>query len=193
MVAATHCGTRLLSDLADTVGLTRALSAAMAPTKQRRRGQVFVDVAVMLAYGSETISDLAMLRDQPDLFGEAASHPTVWRTIAAVDADALARIRTARAETRRKVWAAGADLGFSEIDIDATLVNADSEKEQATPTNKRGFGFYPSLAYLDATGETLAGLLRRGKAGSGTAPITSLGSTTRCFKSPSTLLALTPS
>jgi hypothetical protein len=33
-----HAGARLLADLADRVGLTTALSAAMAPTKQRRRG-----------------------------------------------------------------------------------------------------------------------------------------------------------
>ena len=33
---ANHAGTRLLADLADRVGLTDALSTAMAPTKQRR-------------------------------------------------------------------------------------------------------------------------------------------------------------
>lgn len=32
-----HAGARLLADLADEVGLTAALSTAMAPTKQRRR------------------------------------------------------------------------------------------------------------------------------------------------------------
>ncbi len=31
-----HAGARLLSDLADQLGLTAGLSAAMAPTKQRR-------------------------------------------------------------------------------------------------------------------------------------------------------------
>ena len=78
---ANHAGARLLADLADAVGLTAALSAAMAPTKQRRRGhdrgEVLADLAVAIADGSETISDLATLRDQPDLFGEVASHPTV--------------------------------------------------------------------------------------------------------------------
>ena len=33
-----HAGARLLSDLADEVGLTVGLSDAMAPTKKRRRG-----------------------------------------------------------------------------------------------------------------------------------------------------------
>jgi hypothetical protein len=47
--------------MADTLGLTEALSAAMAPTKVRGgghdRGDVVVDLAVMLADGGETISD----------------------------------------------------------------------------------------------------------------------------------------
>jgi hypothetical protein len=168
-----HVGARLLADLADNVGLTDALSVAMAPTKQRRRGhdrgRVLVDLAVMLADGGETISDLAVLRDQPCLFGEVASHATVWRSLEAVDEAALERIKAARAEARRQAWAAGADPGFYVIDLDATLVDAHSDKEQAAPTYKRGYGFHPLLAYLDATGEALAGLLRPGNAGSGTA------------------------
>ena len=168
-----HAGARLLADLADRVGLTAALSTAMAPTKQRGgghdRGQVLVDVAVMIADGGDTISDVAVLRDQPDLFGEVASHATVWRTLDAVDDAALARIKFARAQARAQAWAAGADPGFYVIDIDATLVGAHSDKEQAAPNYKGGFGFHPLLAYLDATGEALAGLLRPGNAGSGTA------------------------
>ena len=170
---ANHAGTRLLADLADTIGLTAALSVAMAPTKQRRRGHdrgdVLCDVAVAIAAGAETISDLAVLRDQPELFGTVASHPTAWRTLAAIDDEVLERIKTARAEARANAWAAGADPGFYVIDIDATLVNAHSDKQDAAPTWKRGFGFHPLLAYLDATGEALAGVLRPGNAGSGTA------------------------
>jgi hypothetical protein len=168
-----HAGALLLAELADQVGLTAALSTAMAPTKQRRRGhdrgEVLVDVAVMIADGGDTISDVAVLRDQPELFGAVASHATVWRTLEAVDDAALARIKSARAEVRAQAWAAGADPGFYVIDLDATLIGAHSEKEQAAPTYKRGFGFHPLLAYLDATGEALAGLLRAGNAGSGTA------------------------
>jgi hypothetical protein len=54
------------------------------------------------------------------------------------------------------------------VDLDATLVAAHSEKEQAAPTFKRGFGFHPMLAFVDhgdgGTGEPLAGLLRPGNA-----------------------------
>jgi len=168
-----HAGARLLCDLAERLGLADGLSAAMAPTKQRRRGhdrgRVLVDLAVALADGATAISDLRVLANQPALFGEVASVPTAWRTLEAVDAAVLERIAAARAQARRRAWAAGMDPGFSVIDIDGTLVNAHSEKDGAAPTYKHGFGFYPLLAYLDATGEPLAGLLRPGNAGSGTA------------------------
>jgi hypothetical protein len=163
----------MLCDLADELGLTEGLSAAMAPTKQRRRGhdrgRVLVDLAVMLADGGVAISDLAVLRDQPALFGEVASLATAWRTLEAIDAAGLARIAAARAAARAQAWAAGADPGFYVIDFDATLVNSHSEKEGAAPNYKMGFGFHPLMAYLDPTGEALAAKLRPGNAGSNTA------------------------
>jgi len=54
------------------------------------------------------------------------------------------------------------------VDVDATIVPAHSDKEGATPTFKRTFGFHPLLAFVDhgvdGTGEPLAGLLREGRA-----------------------------
>jgi hypothetical protein len=168
-----HAGARLLAELADGLGLTAGLSAAMAPTKQRHRGhdrgRVLTDLAIAIADGATAITDLRVLSDQPGLFGEVASVPTAWRSLAAVDKAALARIATARAAARAAAWAAGADPGFYVIDIDGVLIDADSDKQGAAPTRKHGFGFYPLMAYLDATGEALAGLLRAGNAGSGTA------------------------
>ena len=168
-----HAGSRLLCDLADELGLTDGLSVAMAPTKRRcrghDRGRVLVDLAVMLADGGEAISDLAVLRDQVSVFGEVASVPTAWRTLEAVDDAALDRIAAARAAARARAWGQGADPGFYVIDFDATLVNSHSEKEGAAPNYKRGFGFHPLMAYLDATGEALAAKLRPGNAGSNTA------------------------
>jgi hypothetical protein len=168
-----HVGARLPAEVADQCGLTAGLSEAMASTKQRRRGhdrgRVLVDLAVMLADGGKFISDLAVLRDQADLFGEVASTPTAWRTLEAVGAEQLAAIAQARAKARRAVWAAGGDPGFYVIDIDGTLVNSHSDKQHAAPTYKRGFGFHPLIAYLDATNEALAVLLRPGNAGSGDA------------------------
>lgn len=168
-----HAGAVAFADLADRVGLTGALSDAMAPTKQRRRGhdrgQVLTDLAVMLVDGGETITDLRVLRDQPDLFGDVASTSTAWRTLDAIGPDELEAIAAGRAHARRRVWELGLDPGFYVIDIDATLVNSHSEKEHAAPNYKKGYGFHPIVAYLDATGEALAVELRRGNAGSGTA------------------------
>jgi len=167
-----HAGVRLLSDLADAVGLSGGLSIAMAPTKQRRRGHdrghVLVDLAMSIADGGDAIADLAVLRNEPNLFGAVASDSTAWRTLDAVDSAALKRIAVARAEARRRVWAAGADPGFYVIDFDGTLVTAHSDKDGAAPNYKRGFGYHPLLAFLDATDEALAGILRPGNAGSNT-------------------------
>lgn len=168
-----HAGARLLSDVADDIGLTVGLSVALAPTKQRRRGhdrgEVLRDLAVMVADGGTRISDLAVLRNQRELFDGVASTPTAWRTLEAIDGPVLDQIAVARAHARQNAWARGMDPGFYVIDFDATLIGAHSEKEGAAPTYKRGFGHHPLMAYLDATGEPLAGLLRPGNAGSGTA------------------------
>ena len=168
-----HVGARVLGDLADQTALTRDLSSALSGLKQRQRGhdrgQVLLQLALAIADGATTLSDIAVLRHQPALFGAVASTPTVWRTLEALTAEPLARVATARAAARQRVWAAGLDPKFYVIDIDGTLVTAHSDKEGAAPTYKRGYGFYPLVATLDATGEPLVALLRPGNAGSGTA------------------------
>ena len=82
----------------------------------------------------DCLSDLAVLRDQPELFGAVASTPTAWRVLerVATDADGLARLRAARAHARARAWAAGAHPGVEAliIDADATLVLAHSDAEQ---------------------------------------------------------------
>lgn len=47
----------------------------------------------MLADGDEAIADLAILRDQDEVFGSVASTPTAWRLLASIDAAALATAR----------------------------------------------------------------------------------------------------
>ena len=168
-----HAGALLLAELADRVGLTEGLSAAMAHTRRRRSahdpGVVLTHLAVMLADGGDCLADIAALRQQPELFGRVGSDPTVWRVLDSVHSEGLRRIAAARAAARARAWAAGAAPAEVVIDIDGTLIDAHSDKQDATPTYKRGFGFYPILAYLDATGEALAGLLRPGRAGSNNA------------------------
>ncbi|MHB1724923.1 MAG: transposase, partial [Acidimicrobiales bacterium] len=68
---------------------------------------------------------------------------------------------------RRTASTTGAAPVF--LDIDASLVEIHSEnKEQAAATFKGGYGFHPMFCFADATGETLAALLRPGNAGANT-------------------------
>jgi hypothetical protein len=182
-----HAGSRLLADLADATALTSAFSDALCRLRPRGTGhdpgRVAVDLAVMLADGGEAIADLAVLRDQRDVFGPIASTPTAWRVLAGIDTAALNALRAARARAREVAWlqadetghaipasqAGGRELPGLVLDIDATLVTCHSEKEQAAATYKRGFGYHPLLCFLDNTGEALAGLLRPGNAGANTA------------------------
>jgi hypothetical protein len=167
-----HAGAALLRELADRVGLTAALGWRDPQGRRHPDAAVLRDLAVMLADGGDCLSDLAVLRDQPALFGPVASTPTAWRVVdrLARDPDGLARMRAARAHARARAWAAGSDpeVELLIIDADATLVLAHSDaKEGAAGTYKHSFGFAPLLAYLDrgqAPGEPLAGLLRPGNA-----------------------------
>lgn len=109
------------------------------------------------------------------------------------------RLADARRVMREAVWAAGGappvvtaamaaqsqqDGGDSDgetdlrlyVDIDATLLDCHNDdrdgRRQAAATFKKGFGTHPLMAYLDrgdGLGESLAGLLRPGNAGSNTA------------------------
>ena len=170
-----HAGAALLGELADRLGLTRALGWRDPGGRRHQDAAVLRDLAVMLADGGDCLSDLAALRDQPELFGQVASIPTAWRVLerVATDPDGLARLRAARAHARARAWAAGAhpDVELLVVDADATLVLAHSDlKEGAAGTYKHSFGFHPLLAYLDrgqAPGEPLAGLLRPGNAPAG--------------------------
>ncbi len=165
---ANHAGSLLLHELADRLGLTRALSRACASAFRDVRvhdpGAVLRDLAVMIADGGDCLSHLCALRDQPDLFGTVASDATAWRVIDRLEQVGLGALDAARAEARRRAWAAGLQPERITLDLDSTLVTAHSEKEGAAATYKRGFGFHPLLCTLDETKETLASVLRPGNA-----------------------------
>ena len=168
-----HAGVALLVELADCVGLTGALSEAMASTRERRSahdpGRVLRDIAVMLADGGDCVTDMAAFEGQERLFGARASETTTHRVLKSVDEQLLARVRAARAKARARVWNAGARPATITLNIDATLLTAHSDKELAAGNYKHGYGFHPLGCWLDETGEALAAILRPGNAGSNTA------------------------
>jgi hypothetical protein len=171
-------GAALLLTSARVGGLAEGLSQALAPWRKTRSvhdpGKTILDLAVAVALGGDCLSDVAVLRAQAELFGPVASDPTITRLNDRLAADpdaAIAAIRAARAAARARVWGHRSPVsstGHVIVDLDATLVTSHSEKEQAAPTYKRGFGFHPMLAFVDhaeySTGEPLAGMLRPGNA-----------------------------
>jgi Transposase DDE domain group 1 len=184
-----HAGVALVRALADNTGLTSGLSKALAGSRLliHDRGRVLADLACAIADGGEAVSDFRVLGDQGEVFGRVASVPTVWRTldeVASGGARTAGRMAKAVNAARRTAWAqiaarhgklpgvrmAGKVLeGVTCIRLDASIVICHSEKEQARPTFKRTFGYHPLMAYCDNTGEPLAGMLRKGNAGSNTA------------------------
>jgi Transposase DDE domain group 1 len=182
-----HAGSAATRLLADRTGLTGGMSGALARrgfAPLHDRGRVLADLAVAIADGATTIGEIDTLRHQEELFGPVASDTTVWRTLAGCDAAVLARISKARAKTRRHVWGlvaarhggipaarvAGRDLGeVIVVRLDATIVVAHSDKQQAKGTFKGTYGFHPLTAWCDNTDESLAVELRPGNAGSNTA------------------------
>src|SRR5512135_1057807 len=170
-----HAGSALLAQVADKLEFTRALSLGLTAIKQRRRGhdpgRVIRDLAVMLADGGECVSDLGALRDQQALFGPVASDSTAFRVIDRIASQPglLEALRAAHARARERFWGRHGAPERLTIDLDATLIAAHSEKEQAAGTYKGGYGFHPLLGYADETREALAGLLRPGNAGANTA------------------------
>ncbi|WP_214111419.1 IS1380 family transposase [Acrocarpospora catenulata] len=163
-------------------GMSQALQRWRPPRAVHDPGKIVTDLAMALALGGDCLADISIVRDSPELFGSAASDPTVSRlvkTLADAGPKALRAIRAARAAARSRAWrlagdrAPGARGALIPVDLDATIVIAHSEKQQATPTWKHTFGHHPMTAFVDhgpgGTGEAAALLLRAGNAGSNTA------------------------
>ena len=173
-----RAGTGLLAETADTLGLTRALSAAAGGCRSwllHEPGKVLRDMIVTLADGGDALRHTGVLAGQETLFGKVASTATANRTLVAFAGDdaapAVAALDAARKAARQKAWAAGgappavaaasgespdgdADCDQADewlaVDFDATLIIAHSDdKDGAASTYKRTWGFHPLGAWLD--------------------------------------------
>lgn len=185
-----HAGLNVLTSFLDATGFgalcEEQLAGFVPETATHRPGRVLGSLAVMLADGGEHVSDLDTLRDSPDLFGPVASNATVSRFVERAteepEAFTLGFAAVAKA-LRSRIWEAAGPRNPATlatrldpliIDLDATLVDAHSEKELATGHYKRGFGHSPFVASLDygrgnGTGEVLAAELRAGNQGANSA------------------------
>jgi DNA-binding NarL/FixJ family response regulator len=101
-----------LADLADATTLTAECGQALDGLRGWARhnpGRVLVDLAMAIADGAETISDIAVLADQPALFGPVASASTSWRLVDALGRVQLNATTAARARAREVAWAQRAE------------------------------------------------------------------------------------
>jgi hypothetical protein len=178
-----HAGVVLLRKIADRVGLTRALTAALprgAGPGWRDRGVVLVQLACAIALGATNMLAAEQLQHQwKSLFPRPVSDSTLRRGLEAVDGPVAARIERVRAVVRRQVWTwlalqpagfawisvCGRKLaGWYVLDLDATVVTCTSKKEGAAGTYKGTWGHHPLGAWVANTRECVAMLLRPGNA-----------------------------
>ena len=170
--AVAHVGLHALASFADRIGVPDTLSAVIPPAGERLpvhdRGKVLTHAMLMLTGGGNSCADIEQLRVEGRLFGAVASDSTTYRTFRQITPVVRADLHVAFGQVRRKVWARSSatnNTGPVVLDIDASLVQIHSENKEGTAaTYKGGFGFHPMFCFADATGETLASMLRPGNA-----------------------------
>ena len=178
-----HAGVVLLRKVADRVGLTDVLSAALPKGTgpgRRDRGMALIQLACAIVLGARNVLQAERLQYhwQP-VFSRPVSDSTLRRALAAIDTPVAARVERARAVIRRVVWTllavrpggfpwievCGRQLtGWYVLDLDATIVTCTSRKEGAAGTFKGSFGHMPLGAWVANTRECVAMLLRPGNA-----------------------------
>ena len=92
VTAVAQAGGVLLTETIRAAGLDRGLSEALAgwrkPLAVHDPGKILLDLAVSLALGGDALSDVAVLRGEPGVYGPVASDPTVSRLIKVLAEDA---------------------------------------------------------------------------------------------------------
>ncbi len=99
----------------------------------------------MITDGGDCLSDLAVLRDQPELFGHLPHDVTVWRLLDAVAGDKFGTDtkRASRAFNHKQAWeqAATCPLTDSMLIIDICTTKTAPQRQTAD-TYKGHFGFH---------------------------------------------------
>ncbi|GAB3597356.1 hypothetical protein CFAEC_13770 (plasmid) [Corynebacterium faecale] len=186
-----NAGLMLLATTADQVGVAAAIDTELGdrqnPNLVHTTGQTMTTLALALALGGDDANDVDLLDPlvATGLIDQVPSDSTVHRRhaeLAGLGSDGTTAILAGMKSARRAAWAACGTRNPAArattdnplvIDLDATEILSHSDKEHATPTWKKHFGFHPLAAIIDhgdgLTGEPAAVLLRPGNAGSNTA------------------------
>ena len=93
----------LLRQLADRCGLTAGLGAVLAWAGRFPlvdRGVALVSMAIAIALGATSMSDIAVLGHPEALLGAAPSDTTARRTLELADSGTLGKVAKARAKVR---------------------------------------------------------------------------------------------
>lgn len=187
----TGAGTLLIADTANTLGVTDVLDehlAGLTPdTVTHTAGTVLSSMAVALTAGATCLGDLNLLKPlvNTGLTRATGSVSSAHRRVhqLADHADLVDESMTpAMRAIRTRAWNGLGTLNPTTtatredpliIDVDASLIHIHSNKQQAAPTYKGGFGFHPLCAFVDhgpgLGGEPLALLMRPGNAGANNA------------------------
>ncbi len=109
--AVAHAGGVLLTRTAYATDLSTALSERLTkwrkPLAVHDPAKVLTDLALSLVLGGDALTDAALLRAEPGLYGLVGSEATISRTITTLAEDAdkvLAAIGMARAAARERAW-----------------------------------------------------------------------------------------
>jgi hypothetical protein len=163
-----HAGAVLLHRTADRIDLVGRLRGVLrASPWLLDRADVLVSLIVGIGLGAVNLAQAELLaRHHAGVLGGQASDSTLWRTLEEINSSTREKIAKARAAVRVRVWMLleGREAGFPwlevlgkkllgwiVIDMDATIITAASNKEQATGTFKKSFGHHPLAAWCANT------------------------------------------
>lgn len=177
---------RTATHLAVTDTIDDALTGQQNPNLTHTVGSTMTSLALALILGADDVSDINLLDPlvSTGLITQVPSDSTIHRRhqeLADLGNNARSPLTAAMKTIRTRAWnklgprnpatRATVDNPLV-IDLDATEITAHSDKELASATWKKHFGFHPLCAFIDLGddhgGEVLSIKLRTGKAGANT-------------------------